>query len=78
MIGVGTLALFPGVAVASDPPVPPPDPLARICNAFGEGYHLVPGTLTCVKFGGSISVTISAGSQGPPREGSASPPSAPR
>jgi hypothetical protein len=36
------------------PAEPKADPMARICDAFGPGYQLVPGTTTCVKIGGYV------------------------
>jgi len=46
----------------NEPPAPPAeDPFAKVCDAFGPGYHLIPGTTTCIKIGGYVrgSVTIS-------------------
>jgi hypothetical protein len=61
-IAAGALVALTATVAASEPPTPPPDPFARICNAFGEGYHLVPGTLTCIKIDGYVKSTISVGS----------------
>jgi hypothetical protein len=50
-----------GAAHAEASGDPKPDPMARICDAFGPGYRLVPGTTTCIKIGGYVrgSVTFS-------------------
>jgi hypothetical protein len=49
-------------ALAAEPPAEPkPDPMARICDAFGPGYQLVPGTTTCIKIGGYVRSSITFG-----------------
>ena len=60
MLGVGTLAL------AGDQPVAPPDDNARICDSYGPGYTVVPGTNTCIKINGFVrqDLTISSGGSG--------------
>lgn len=57
------MVLAAGTALAAGkgpPPPPEPDPFAKVCDAFGPGYQLVPGTSTCIKIGGYVrsSVTI--------------------
>jgi hypothetical protein len=49
-----TAALSAGSgARAADDAVPAPD-LARLCAAFGAGFHAIPGTDTCVRMGGRV------------------------
>ena len=43
----------PAWAVGELPPSSP-DPLAKICEAYGPGYRNIPGTDTCVRIGGSL------------------------
>jgi hypothetical protein len=54
-----------GTSSASEAPKEPaPDPMARICNAFGPGYQLIPGTATCIRIGGTIEGSITLGNNG--------------
>lgn len=61
-----SVAAFPaGAARATEPPAEPkPDPMARICNAFGPGYQLIPGTTTCIKIGGYVRGGLSFSNKG--------------
>lgn len=42
-----------------------PEPLeyVRVCDAFGTGFFYIPGTETCLKFGGYIRFEARAGSE---------------
>ena len=48
----------------------PADPNVRICEAYGPGYQLVPGTTTCIKIQGMVrmdmQVTPGGQTQTPP------------
>jgi hypothetical protein len=45
------------------PPAAKPDTIAHVnsCSAYGAGYVNIPGTDTCVKVGGSVTVGGSVG-----------------
>jgi Porin subfamily len=48
----------PAGAIARPPPAAKPDTSAHVksCSAYGAGYVNIPGTDTCVKVGGSVTV----------------------
>lgn len=49
----------------SAPPIterPLPTARAKPCSMYGAGFHYIPGTDTCVKLGGYLSVEGAAGS----------------
>jgi Porin subfamily len=50
-------------APSRPPPAAKPDTSANVksCSAYGAGYVNIPGTDTCVKVGGSVSVGGSVG-----------------
>jgi hypothetical protein len=60
---LATLALgcAAGVAPAAEQ-TPADNDLARVCDAYGEGYHLIPGTTTCLKIGGYVKMQVTGGS----------------
>jgi hypothetical protein len=65
MLALAGAGLAAGAASAAEAPKEPDsDPMARICNAFGPGYRLVPGTTTCIKIGGYIEGRITFGNKG--------------
>jgi hypothetical protein len=77
LILVGALAAaFEGFAWAEDPPVAGDDDAARICEAYGPGYTIVPGTNTCIKINGFVrqDLNISGGGSGSPAPSSAPAP----
>ncbi len=43
-------------AQAADLPTVEPVEYVRICDAFGTGFYYIPGTETCLKFGGRVRV----------------------
>ena len=43
-------------AQAADPPIAEPVEYVRVCDAYGAGYHYIPGTDTCLKIGGYVRV----------------------
>ncbi len=56
--------LFPVTSLAADAVVAAePDSMdyVRVCDAFGEGYFYIPGSETCLKFGGYLRVEFSGG-----------------
>ena len=51
-----------GGACAEDKPAPPiSDTDARICETYGPGYQLVPGTSVCIKVSGYVDATVTFG-----------------
>lgn len=49
-------------AQAADLPVVEPVDYVRVCDAFGAGFHYIPGTETCLKFSGRVRAEIGVGS----------------
>ena len=48
-----------GGVCAEDKPAPPvSDADARICETYGPGYQLVPGTSVCIKVSGYLDATV--------------------
>ncbi len=47
-------ALVAAPAMAADLPVAEPVDYVRVCDAYGAGYHFIPGTDTCLKIGGYV------------------------
>lgn len=47
-----------GSAQAADLPVAEPVDYVKVCDAFGAGYHYIPGTDTCLSIRGSVSAEI--------------------
>lgn len=45
-------------AQAADLPVVEPVDYVRVCDAFGAGFHYIPGTETCLKFSGYVRAEI--------------------
>lgn len=45
-------------AQAADLPVVEPVDYVRVCDAFGAGFHYIPGTETCLKFSGRVRTEI--------------------
>jgi hypothetical protein len=65
MLALAGAGLAAGNAsAAAAPKEPAPDSMARICDAFGPGYQLVPGTTTCIKIGGTIEGGVTFGNKG--------------
>lgn len=71
-IAVGMLG---GPALGEDQPPAEPNDDVRICEAYGPGYAVVPGTTTCVRINGFVrqDLNISGGGSGSPP--SSAPPS---
>ena len=64
LIGAGSSIFLPCTAMAADAIVaaePGALEYVRVCDAFGEGYFYIPGTETCLKFGGYLRVDIAGG-----------------
>jgi hypothetical protein len=55
---LGTAAVFTvgGAAQAADLSVAEPVEYVRVCDGFGAGYWVIPGTDTCLKIGGYVQV----------------------
>ncbi|MGJ8534441.1 MAG: porin [Alphaproteobacteria bacterium] len=52
-------ALFAVTGVqAADLPIVEPVDYVRVCDAFGAGFHYIPGTETCLKFSGYVRAEI--------------------
>jgi hypothetical protein len=70
------LAVLHAEAWAEDESVAAPDDNVRICEAYGPGYTVVPGTNTCIKINGFVrqDLNISVGGSGPPAPSPAQPP----
>ena len=66
--------LVAGPALAGDPPAPEPNEDARICDAYGPGYTVVPGTNTCIKINGFVRMDLNVAGSG---SGSSSAPANP-
>jgi len=65
------LAALPAFsAVAEEQPPAEPAENVRICEAYGPGYTLVPGTNTCIKINGFVRQDLNI--TGGPSSGSAS------
>ncbi|WP_306262514.1 porin [Pararhizobium sp. IMCC21322] len=45
-------------AQAADLPIVEPVDYVRVCDAFGAGFHYIPGTETCLKFSGRVRTEI--------------------
>lgn len=64
LVATGSTLLFSHAALAADAIVaaePEPMEYVRVCDAFGEAYFYIPGTETCLKFGGYLRVDIAGG-----------------
>ncbi len=61
---------------AEDQPVAAPDANVRICDSYGPGYTVVPGTNTCIKINGFVrqDLNISNGGSGSPAPSSGQSP----
>lgn len=59
-------ALNASAASAAELVSPPAEPIdyVRICDAFGKGYHYIPGTETCLKFSGYVRTEIGVKERG--------------
>ena len=65
MAGTAGLFLGLGFAMADDQTLTAePDAALRICEAYGPGYQLVPGTGVCVKIDGWVQVDVTVESSG--------------
>ncbi|MEP0521430.1 MAG: porin [Hyphomicrobiales bacterium] len=60
------LVLSEGVAASSAERLLLSDPVnyVRVCDAFGKGYHYIPGTETCLKFSGYVRAEIGVKERG--------------
>ncbi|MCT4654207.1 MAG: porin [Cohaesibacter sp.] len=47
-----------GSAQAADLPVAEPVEYVKVCNAYGAGYHYIPGTETCFKIDGFVRAEV--------------------
>jgi hypothetical protein len=54
--GSAALLLAGAGAQAADLPIAEPVDYVRICDAFGTGFHYIPGTDTCLRIGGYVRV----------------------
>lgn len=54
ILGSAAALVAGGAAQAADLPVAEPVDYVKVCNAYGAGYHFIPGTDTCLKIGGYI------------------------
>jgi len=58
-------SLFAATGVqAADLPIVEPVDYVRVCDAFGAGFHYIPGTETCLKFSGRVRAEIGIGDDG--------------
>ncbi|MEP0521432.1 MAG: porin [Hyphomicrobiales bacterium] len=48
-------------AQAADLPIIEPVDYVKVCDAFGSGFHYIPGTETCLKFSGRVRAEIGVG-----------------
>ncbi|MCM2291969.1 porin [Allorhizobium sp. BGMRC 0089] len=61
LLGSAAAMLAVSAAQAADAIVaaaPEPAEYVRVCDAFGTGYFYIPGTETCLKFGGQLRFTV--------------------
>ncbi len=54
ILGSAAALVAGGAAQAADLPVAEPVDYVKVCNAYGAGYHFIPGTDTCLKIGGYV------------------------
>jgi hypothetical protein len=54
ILGSAAALVAGGAAQAADLPVAEPVDYVKVCNAYGAGYHFIPGTDTCLKIDGYV------------------------
>ena len=54
-------ALVAAPAMAADLPVAEPVDYVKVCDAYGAGYHYIPGTDTCLKINGHVEFEVYGG-----------------
>lgn len=54
ILGSAAALVAGGAAQAADLPVAEPVDYVKVCNAYGAGYHFIPGTDTCLKINGYV------------------------
>ncbi|MCV6547518.1 MAG: porin [Cohaesibacter sp.] len=54
ILGSAAALVAGGAAQAADLPVAEPVDYVKVCNAYGAGYHFIPGTDTCLKVSGYV------------------------
>ena len=54
ILGSAAALVAGGAAQAADLPVAEPVEYVKVCNAYGAGYHFIPGTDTCLKISGYV------------------------
>lgn len=58
LLGSAAALIAVSGAQAADLPVVEPVDYVRVCDAFGAGFHYIPGTETCLKFSGYVRAEI--------------------
>ena len=58
LLGSAAALIAVSGAQAADMPVVEPVDYVRVCDAFGAGFHYIPGTETCLKFSGRVRTEI--------------------
>ncbi|MBL4645635.1 MAG: porin, partial [Rhizobiales bacterium] len=54
LIGSAAAFVLAPSAFAADMPIVEPVEYVKVCDAFGAGFHYIPGTETCLKFSGRV------------------------
>ena len=62
VLRISTLALFTAVAGSVSVEAAEPVEYVKICNAYGTGYHWVPGTETCLRYSDGAVLPFPSGS----------------
>ncbi|MCT4654722.1 MAG: porin [Cohaesibacter sp.] len=58
ILGSAAALVAAGSAQAADLPVAEPVEYVKVCNAYGAGYHFIPGTDTCLKINGYVRADV--------------------
>jgi hypothetical protein len=62
--GLAIVFALASTALADDAPTADDDAAVRVCEAYGPGYQVVPGTKTCIKVTGSVEVDANTSGSG--------------
>ncbi|MBL4645636.1 MAG: porin [Rhizobiales bacterium] len=65
LLGSAAALVIAPAAFAADLPVVEPVEYVKVCDAFGAGFHYIPGTETCLKFSGRVRTEFGIGSTDP-------------
>ncbi|GGE17642.1 hypothetical protein GCM10011390_40980 [Aureimonas endophytica] len=67
LASLGLVAALGGTARAADAPVtmvePEPAEYVRVCDVYGKGFFYIPGTETCLQFGGYVRFRVGGNSR---------------